>query len=107
MTKEYETHHIKWCGIEIEIRHSLNWLNMEPNHNGEVMAHIEIETIHPKRAPLPVTETGYRSHFTHADEITAAGGAIEFIRTGLDEAAQSKEWKRLDAEARQGELFQV
>jgi hypothetical protein len=105
MKEQYQIYHINWNGIEIEIRYCPDWSQALQEGHGITMAHLEVETISPARAALPITETGYKSHFTNADVIIAAGGAVKFLRDALDCAAQSKDWKRLDAESRQGVLF--
>ena len=45
------------------------------------VAHLDITTIEPPRAPLPITETGYRSHFLHPDEVAAYGGPEAFCQS--------------------------
>ncbi len=67
--------------------------------------HLEIEAIEPEKIALPITTTGYRSHFCPTGEIDAAGGAIEAARSLLDIAAQSNDWKSQQSAARQGSLF--
>ncbi|MBL4616597.1 MAG: hypothetical protein JKY46_02795 [Robiginitomaculum sp.] len=52
---KYQTYRLNWQGIEIEARYSPN------NHN--VIAHLEIKSINPEREMLPITDTGYLSHF--------------------------------------------
>ena len=64
-----------------------------------------IEALEPARVPLPVTETGYRSHFTSPEEIAEAGGPVPFIRAALDDAAKDPAWKAHEAAARQYSLF--
>jgi hypothetical protein len=44
--------------------------------------HIELRTA--DRAALPVTETGYRSHFAPAGAVTEHGGAVAFVTAWLD-----------------------
>lgn len=105
MSQQYETYHLNWNGIEIEIRYCSDWSQALQKGHGITMAHLEVETISPARAALPITETSYKSHFTNADVIIAAGGAVKFLRDALDCAAQNKDWKRLDAKSRQGVLF--
>jgi orotate phosphoribosyltransferase len=54
---------------------------------------------------LPITETGYLSHFVAADAIDEAGGPVAYVVAWLDRAAQDKEWKsRIEAQ-RQLSLF--
>lgn len=105
MSQQYQIYQINWNGIEIEIRYCPDWSQALQGGHGLSMAHLEVETINPARAALPITETGYKSHFTNSAVIMEAGGAVKFLRDALDCAAQSKDWERLDAESRQGTLF--
>jgi len=88
----------QWEGIEIEAIYSpVKW---------GVIAHLEIESILPKRAPLPITETGYRSHFHPWGTIEAKGGdVVTQIIAWLDEEGAKPEWRAYAARSRQGELF--
>jgi hypothetical protein len=54
---------------------------------------------------LPITETGYRSHFTRPDEIEASGGPVEVVQSALDEAAKDQSWLDRESAARQMSLF--
>jgi hypothetical protein len=57
-----------WRGIEIEVTYTpLKW---------GVIAHLEIQSIAPRNAPLPITATGYRSHFRPPGTIEAHGGDV-------------------------------
>jgi len=51
----YQIYRFTWQNIEIEARYNPSQWN--------VIAHLEIEAINPERAALPITETGYLSHF--------------------------------------------
>lgn len=55
--------------------------------------------------PLPVTETGYRSHFTSREAVEAEGGPVAYARKWLDCEAMSDAWKAREAAARQMSLF--
>lgn len=94
---------IDWNGITLEISYEPNWLNTEKN--GIPIAHLEIRSLHPEDAVLPVTDTGYRSHFVPASKVIDLGGPIGYVRTWLDKAAQSKEWKTYQERARQLSFF--
>lgn len=59
----------------------------------------------PERAPLPITETGYKSHFCDRREIEAAGGPVAYALAWLDMAADSKTWREACAARRQLSLF--
>ncbi len=67
--------------------------------------HIEIESLEPKRARLPITETGYRSHFLSGEEIAHAGGAVALVNAWLTVASDDKAWLRAQVKAAQGDLF--
>lgn len=85
--------------VRLRITHARNYLSQGSDH-------IEIESIAPKRAPLPITETGYRSHFMKAEDLAALGGARRFVESWLATTAKSKEWQRSQQAAAQGDLFQ-
>jgi hypothetical protein len=57
------------------------------------------------RAPLPITETGYRSHFISKDMIEAAGGPETYVEAWLNDAATSRGWIEQEADIRQYALF--
>ncbi len=83
--------------VRIRITHTRQYFNGSD--------HVEVQTIRPPRAPLPITETGYKSHFLTPDELEAAGGLVKFVETELATAARSKEWLKQDLAHRQGNLF--
>lgn len=68
--------------------------------------HVEVESIKPKRAPLPITETGYSSSFIDWRQLKEAGGPVAFIEGWLARETQSKDWRKRDLAQRQGDLFQ-
>ncbi|WP_235829803.1 hypothetical protein [Frigidibacter oleivorans] len=43
-------------------------------------------------APLPVTETGYRSHCVPAGAVAEYGGAVVFVTAWLDHEAARDGW---------------
>jgi len=69
------------------------------------IAHIQVETLEPIRAPLPITETGYKSSFIANEVIDDAGGPEAFVETWLDDAAQTRGWIEQEAEIRQYALL--
>lgn len=81
---------IEWRGISIEITHT-------PQRFGGPFDHIELRAAEK----LPVSETGYRSHFIHPDELTLFKGPEDFVRQWL-ETAVTPEW---EAEYQQPSLF--
>jgi hypothetical protein len=102
MNRNIQTFRIDWNGIAIEIRWEPNWLDMG---DGFDTAHLQIESVLPERAPLPVTETGYRSHFTSADTVASYGGPAAFVEMWLAEESRSPAWRAQEQERRQMSLF--
>lgn len=102
MTRSIETHTITWRGLVIDIRYEACWLGTEGPFS---TAHLEVDVRSPERAPLPFTETGYRSHFTQAEVIAEAGGPVAFVEAWLEQAAKSAAWKQHEQAARQMTLF--
>ena len=88
------THSILWDDIAVSISHTPNWLNSEFHH-------IELRA----DEKLPVTETGYRSHFIHRDDFTRFENVTAFVEQWLEEAAKSPGWIRHKVESRQLSLF--
>lgn len=78
-----EKHTIVWRAVHIEITYT-------PDKFG-VVDHIELRT--EDRAPLPVTETGYRSHFIGKGTVAHHGGAIAFVTRWLDHEAERTGWR--------------
>lgn len=104
MTRHIETFDASWNGIQLAITWEPRWLNLDDDY-GLDTAHLQIEAVTPERAMLPVTETGYRSHFTTAEAVTAMGGPVAFVLAWLDEEAASPVWQRQAEAARQLTLF--
>lgn len=86
----------------IGIKWQPTWLNLEADYD---VAHIAIESITPERAPLPITETGYRSHFTSREIVAAYGGVVAFVETWLNEESKTSEWQNTAEISRQLSLF--
>jgi hypothetical protein len=79
-----------------------HWLGMDIGYD---TAHLEIESIAPERAHLPITETGYRSHFTSPDSVAAYGGPVAFVEAWLETESQAPDWRREEQQRRQLSLF--
>ena len=86
-----------WCDYQIEVEHTPNKF--------EGFDHIEVRTILPKSAPLPITETGYRSSFPPSVDVRVRGGAMQYVLDWLNEAQASDEWQRYVHQANQRTLF--
>ena len=96
----YQIYKLVWQGIEIEARY-------EPIDFHNVIAHLEIETINPPKVRLPITETGYKSHFHPIGTIEKLynGDVVAYVTAWLDDKANDKNWKQYVENSRQGKLF--
>ena len=92
------THKLVWRHVTAKIRHT-------PDYISKGWTHIELVVVAPKGAPLPITETGYRSHFLDADDLAQAGGPVAFFHDWNEREARSKAWARIEFKWRQLELF--
>lgn len=77
-----EQYIITWRGVEIGITYT-------PEKFGMV-DHIELRT--ENKVALPVTETGYRSHFVNVGAVEHHGGAVAFVIAWLDHKAERTGW---------------
>lgn len=77
-----EQHTVTWRHVEIEITYTPEKFGMTD--------HIELRTKHNEK--LPVTETGYRSHFMDKGSVAAHGGAVAFVTAWLDHEAERTGW---------------
>jgi len=77
-----EKHNITWRGVQVEI-------TFKPEEFGMV-EHIELRT--EGKTPLPVTETGYRSHYIGEGTVAHHGGPVAFVTAWLDHEATQKGW---------------
>lgn len=95
---------IDWCDpvcgahVRLHITHARDYLAQGQDH-------IEVESIAPRKTPLPITETGYRSHFINPLELVNAGGTVTFVTAWLDREAKGKAWQQQHARRSQGDLF--
>jgi len=77
-----EQQNITWRGIEIAITFTPEKFRMAD--------HIELRSA--GKVALPVTETGYRSHFLPVGFVAEHGGAVAFVTAWLDHEAERKGW---------------
>lgn len=87
-----------WRGIEIEVIYT--------QRRWKVIDHLAIRSVKPERARLPITRTGYYSHFMQPGTVEAHGGdVVAQVIAWLDEEAAKPEWRVYVEASRQGELF--
>lgn len=94
MEEEPITQQIEWQGITITITHRKAW----PINN---FSHIEVKA----DQRLPMTETGYKSHFMPSEALSEYDGVIDFVIQWLNATCQSKEWLAHMESLRQPNLF--
>lgn len=94
MREEYETFELIWQDRKVEVSYQTNWLNS---------GHWHIELRCAER--LPVTETGYRSHFVILAPGTGEAEIAVLVSSWLDAAADTAEWRRHLEDSRQLKLF--
>ena len=87
-----------WEGVEVQVTFTpRRW---------SVIDHLEILSVRPECAPLPITETGYLSHFMQPGTIAAHGSdVVAQVRAWLDEESAAIEWQARIEASRQGTLF--
>lgn len=97
------TQRTDWNGITLEVSWEPSWLSHpESSH---YVGHLQLRSLVPERATLPVTETGYRSLFIHPQDVMNEGGPLAFVCAWLDEEARRPSWRAHQDAARQFALF--
>ncbi|MFA7440355.1 MAG: hypothetical protein WCZ66_05225 [Sphingomonadaceae bacterium] len=104
MTRHIEHFEAIWNGIQISISWEPRWLNPSDDY-GLDTAHLQIEAVVPERTMLPITGTGYRSHFTTSAAVAAMGGPVACVLTWLNQEAAKPARQQHIAKSRQLALF--
>lgn len=102
MKRDYQITRSNWNGIEIEIRWNRNYLVYDDQTH---MAHLEVMSVKPERAPLPITETGYKSHFTHVSAVDGYDSPEAYVEAWLTHASYDPAWREAQAAKAQLSLF--
>jgi len=90
-------HKLIWQGVALAVSY-------EPESFAS-HAHLELRVLAPEGVPIPVTETGYRSHFLPRGYVEQAGGPVAYVRSWLEREAPSPAYRYALARWRQLELF--
>ncbi len=104
MSKTAARHHIVWSNpwdssiVRIRITHTRDYLAQGEDH-------LAIESVNPPKAPTPLTETGYLSHFITPTALEKAGGPKAFVSEWLRRESFTPAWQKRDLKRRQGDLF--
>jgi hypothetical protein len=85
-----ETHNAIWEGTSLQITWSPRWF--ESKRVDYAIAHLEVQS--DPREPLPITETGYRSHFLPRETVEAYGGPVEYTLAWLRHEADTPAWRQ-------------
>lgn len=80
--KSYKQHQMTWRGQDLQIRWCPNW-STDPDYG-----HLEVITA--DRAPHPLSETGYKSHFPSRVEVEDIGGPLAYATAWLTEKDDGK-----------------
>ena len=105
MTHPLEISRLTWQGITIKISYCKQWSSSDID--GHNVAHLEVEAVEPERARLPMTETGYRSHFCQHADIMEYESAAAFVTAWLDSEAKSRDWQAYIGKSKQPDLFEL
>lgn len=103
MNRHIEQHRLDWRGIQLEITYEPQWMSAPVM--GEDMAHITVQSIDPVNAKLPITETGYRSHFIAPPAVAETGGPVAYVNEWLEIEADTPAWREREEGARQYRLL--
>ena len=88
-----------WNGIKIMVTHTPGYFNPPTGQIDHIELHVE------NKQPLPITPTGYKSHFLHEAQLEPYGSALAFVQAWLDHEAQCPAWKKAFAASKQLSLF--
>jgi len=96
---------LDWRGVRVAVSYEPDWPGMSEGAPEAATAHLEVKRISPDWALVPITETGYRSHFLPRGTVEGVGGPVAYVKAWLDEASKSPDWKRREQQSRQLSLF--
>lgn len=99
------TETLVWNDTLILVSYEADWFGLSALGLDEPYAHLELQVLAPREAPLPVTDTGYRSEFLDCGLVEEAGGPLEFVREWLDGMSDSQAWRVARARWEQRDLF--
>lgn len=94
----YEEHQLVWADRLILVRWAPFWLSSFHD-----TGHLEVRS--DDGDPLPITETGYRSHFLPREVIAAWSSPAAYVSDWLDVEADKPAWQERELALRQLSLF--
>lgn len=99
MTVIYHAYELDWDGITLSVEWAPSWYGSKHFP----ISHLQIRS--DDGLPLPMTKTGYRSHFVPREDVEARGGSVDYVRAWLDHEADQPGWKQSREERKQLSLF--
>ena len=97
-----EEHTAQWRGVSLRIQWEPRFLNTNALAQP---GHLQIESTAPRRAPLPITETGYLSWFTAPALVQESGGPVAFVLQWLGTEVSRPAWAQAETDRQQLSLF--
>jgi hypothetical protein len=94
MPNGYQSFELAWQDLTIEVSFQANWFGL--GH-----WHLQLKCCEP----LPVTETGYRSHFVSDQEFNGEQEIRQYIVAWLEHEATNPAWIKHMEDSRQLKLF--
>jgi hypothetical protein len=91
------THTFEWNGIEIKLTHE--------HKIAGIIEGLQVESIDPPRAKLPISDTGYMSRYIPESAFEEYGSAVSYVRAWLDYEAVKPHWQDYKNTASQYSLF--
>ena len=91
------THWFTWRHVRCKV--------IETPNSFAGLTHLELHAIAARDVPLPITHTGYKSHFVATQALAEAGGAVAMFTRWMDTEATSKAYRDAEFLWRQGDLF--
>lgn len=103
--RDMERFKLDWQGRTLAVSYEADWLGSMSRSPEFGSAHFDVRVIAPTNACLPITETGYRSHFVRPEIVDQHGGPKAFVLAWLEEAAQDPAWIAAEEATKQLTLF--
>lgn len=103
--RQIERVEFEWQGLLLCVTYEADWLGSGARGSPFATSHLTITALRPEQARLPMTETGYRSHFIPQGIVEEMGGALAYSLAWLEHETQSRQWLEQAAKGHQLSLF--
>ena len=81
---------LKWRGIAIKYKYTPRYCAAAC----PTLSHLEVTSVEPPRARLPITETGYKSMFFYSELIYTEEQIVSMLADKLDITASKTGWQQ-------------